>query len=216
MRASLGRATSLSGFLLGSALFLLSACGNSHGSKSRGAGGDDNGAGATGNGATGNGASDAGGQGNGSQNPGDFSSVWRPASAEHNVLDTTMPTAGKTFSVDVPKRVQVNFPDIDQEVEFFQQFVDDQLIIFAFPVDGEVYYRITRSAMQADDAYVVSSGSQQSIYQLEDGALTQTSTVAQGTQLVFTTTTFQKYESDFPPADWPTEVVEIDMTEVMP
>lgn len=199
-------------------MLLLSACGNSHGSKSPGAGGDDgdpNGAGA-GNGATGTGASDAGGQGSGPQNPGDFSSVWRPASAEHNVLDTTMPTAGKTFSVDVPERVQINFPDIDQEVEFFQQFVDDQLIIFAYPVDGEVYYRLTRSAMQADDAYIVSSGSAQNLFQIEDGVLTQTSTVAQGTQLVFTTTTFRKYEGDFPPADWPTEVVEMDMTGVLP
>jgi hypothetical protein len=214
MRASSRPTTSLGCLLVGSALLLLSACGTSHKSKATGAGGD--GDEPNGSGAASSGASDAGGQGNGPQSPGDFNSIWRPASAEHRVLDTATPTEGETVNVDVPKRVQVNFPDIDQEVEFFQQFVDDQMITFAYPVDGEVYYRITRSAMQADEAYIVTSGSAQNIFQIEDGVLTQMSTLAQGTQLVFTTTTFQKYEGDFPPADWPTEVVEMDTTGVLP
>jgi hypothetical protein len=196
---------------LGSCALLASAlaCGSSRGSGGTTSVGGEGNEDPQGTGNTGNTGNASGGQA-----AGDLASVWRQATGQISVLDSQAPGPPEIIDFDIP--ATVTDPQYDAEVELFQQLKDEQLVLYAHYGDADVYYRVTRPATESDGGFVVDDASSVSVFTLDDGVLTQQQTRSIGSKVVFATITFQKYDADFPPADWPSEVVELDAAGVEP
>ena len=84
--------------------------------------------------------------------------------------------------------------------------------------DGsQVYFRLRLPMMALDDGYYrTSSSGNTANYSLEDGNLKMMQTQASGTLAVISTTYYVKYTGEFPPPDWPSEVVDVARVEGMP
>jgi hypothetical protein len=201
----LARATALGACVLG----LVVACGGDDSSKAEpGVGGD--GSGNTGNTGTGNtGSGNTGG--NTSAENGEFGSIWKQLKSEVLVYDTESGGLPKNHELDMPALYPV--PETDREVEMYVSIKDDQLVTYAF-VQGTTSYYVVKSELlgSADDGYAFSELGHSGNYLIDDGVLMRTDTFGSNTSFATTQTTYQKYTGDFPPQDWPTEVVELDLT----
>jgi hypothetical protein len=182
----------------------IAAC-SSDKSKAPQASGGDASDGPSGSGNSDSGGTDSGGPGE----PGDFGAIWRRASAELTLIDATNPAATKSINLDIPNKV--THDEYETDVELFEQIKDDQLIVYAHYEDAEIYYRVVTPLQKADDTYILQSGAGLSgMYSLEDGVLKLSQTQATETKVVLSETLYENYAGDFPPADWPTEVVELE------
>jgi hypothetical protein len=182
----------------------VAGCGSDESKASQAAGGDGN------DGPPGSGNSDSGGtEPGGSGEPGDFGSIWRRERAELTLIDAMSPAATKSIELDIPNKV--THDEYETDVELFEQIKDDQLIVYAHYDDSEIYYRVVSPLQQADDSYILqSSAGLSGMYSIEEGALKLSQTQATETQVVLSETFYENYTGDFPPADWPTEVVELE------
>lgn len=192
-------------------LTVVLACSSSSSKSSPAAGGDGN------DGPDGTGdAPGSGADGPGSGEPGDFGSIWRRVSAEVLTIEAGSGTG-------VPETSEIEFPakvtdaQYETDVEVFEQLKDGELIVYAHYDDSQVYFRLRLPAQRLEDGYYrTSSDGSTSSYTLEDGALKLMQTQGSGTLAVITTTYYAKYEQDFPPADWPSEVVDVAAPQVVP
>jgi hypothetical protein len=99
----------------------------------------------------------------------------------------------------------------------FEQIVDDELVVYAHYDDSEVYFRLRVPLTALDDGYYRTSNSGSTAnYTLEDGQLKMMQTLASGTVAIIETTYYVAYTDEFPPADWPSEVVDVARAEVLP
>ena len=146
----------------------------------------------------------SGGSG-GSSTPGDFSSVWQADSVELLLYDATGGIESQT--VEMPAKVES--PVDGREVEFYVTFEGEQRITYAYTEGDPAYYRLLETAISVSgDFYAVQSEEGSHSYSLEDGKLTEITQQSFGSAwTAFTTTTYKKVE-DFPPSDWPSEVVD--------
>ncbi len=160
---------------------------------------------ASGSGNTSSGGTDSAGPGE----PGEFGSIWRRATAELTVVDAMNPTATVNAKVDIPNKV--THEEYETDVELFEQIEDDELILYAHYDDAEVYLRVVYPLMKDDDSYVLQSSSGATgLYSLEEGVLKLTQTLTSDMTLVLSESHYQKYTGDFPPADWPTDLLELE------
>jgi len=141
--------------------------------------------------------------------PGEFGSIWRRVSAEMTIVDAMNPTGVTSVDVDIPKKV--THDEYETDVEIFEQIADDQLIVYAHYDDSEVYHRAVYPLLKSDDSYVLQSSSGVSgVYALDEGVLKLTQTLGSDTKLVLSDTFYEKYSGDFPPADWPSAIYELE------
>jgi hypothetical protein len=136
---------------------------------------------------------------------GKFGAIWRQVSAELMVIDADTPIP-ELVSVEIPEAVP--FPETESEVELYEQITDGRHVTYAYVVGAEVYYRITTPATEGDDAYSLQRGDAVSLYTMEDGRLTASSTLSTGNGIVQVIATFEEYTGTFPPEEWPSEMVE--------
>lgn len=148
--------------------------------------------------------------GSGPSTPGDFSSVWQAESAEMMFFDPQNPAGLETHTLDIPAKVEG--PGDGREVELYLRFEGEQLITYAYSDGDPVYYRFSRPAIAADDFYSVSSDEALHSYTIEDGKLLDTAQQSFGAVWgAFTTTTYRKVDGEFPPNDWPDQVVSYEL-----
>lgn len=190
------------------ALCALAACGDDEGSKSApGAGGE-------GSGGDGGGNAPSSGAGRpGTGEPGDFDSIWVRASGELLTVDQANPVP-REVTFEYPGKVTDAQYGVDAEV--FEQIDGGELVIYAHYDESEVYFRMRLPLMDLDGAYYRATATSTSNYELEDGSLKLTQTQSSGNVAIIGTTYFEKYSGDFPPPDWPTTVVDVASTEVVP
>jgi hypothetical protein len=180
------------------------ACGSDKSKASPAAGGDGT-DGPPGSGNSSSGGTESGGPGE----AGDFASIWRRSSAELTLIDAANPVATKSINLDIPAKV--THDEYATDVELFEQIKDEQLIVYAHYEDAEIYYRVVTPLQKADDTYILqSSAGLSGMYSLQDGALKLSQTQATEAKVVLSETLYEIYAGDFPPADWPTEVVELE------
>jgi len=141
--------------------------------------------------------------------PGDFSSVWQPASANLYVVDTANPTGGTQQDYDLPKTLTEANSGL--EVESYVAFDASHIIRYAHYQGQNVYYRTSETAIVAGDSYITNTTQ----FSLDDGVLKQVGNGvlehtdgAPGATDVFITLTYAP--AQFPPSDWPTNVITYD------
>lgn len=136
---------------------------------------------------------------------GDFSAVWQAESAELMLFDAANPHDFESRTIEMPAKVQG--PGDGPEVELYVQFEGEYRITYAYTEGDSAYYRLLEPALSADDFYSVQSADGLHSYSIEDGKLTGTAQQAFGSAWsAFVTTTYKKVD-EFPPSDWPNEVV---------
>jgi hypothetical protein len=163
-------------------------------------------------GGEGTGTSSGGDNGSGTPTPGDFSAFWRQKSAKVQLTDPNVPAAPQMGTVQLPSKV--TYAEYDQDLEIFEQLKDDQLVIYA-NAGGSAYYRVTRPALKGKDTYSLLDGGNLTFFEIKAGVLQETQIRTFGSKAAVTTITFEKYADDFPPADWPADVIETDLTEAL-
>ena len=170
---------------------------------------------ATGNAGAAGGGNEGGAESGGgtSTGPGTFDSIWKQATADVLTFDSATATIPKQVTVDIPGLYSVPDPDAGVDVEVYQSLQSGALIPYAHAADATSYYRIKSPLAGAGGIYSYSIGSKFSgIFQLTDGVLTFTASFNVGTVVGSSTTHFEKVTGDFPPASWPSSVVELDLT----
>ena len=190
-------------FAAGFVLAFAAGCGGS-GSAGSGAGAS--------TGGDGNGASSGGDTGSGTTTTGDFSAIWQQKSAKVQLTDSDAPAVPQLGTVQLPSKV--TYEEYGEDLEIFEQLTADQLVVYA-NAGGSAYYRVTRPALKSKDTYSLIDGSNVMLFEIKAGVLEETQIRTLGSKAAFTTVTFEKYAGDFPPADWPTDVVEIDLAEAL-
>lgn len=104
----------------------------------------------------------------------------------------------------------------DVEAEVFEQIDGGELVVYTHYDESEVYFRLRLPLLEQEDGYYRTTPTGFSIYSLKDGALELMQTQASGETAVIGTTYYEKYTGDFPPPDWPSTVVDVAPTEVVP
>lgn len=144
--------------------------------------------------------------------PGDFSSVWQAASMEVTVFDPANPTEPQQRTIDVPALMKA--PTTEKNVELYVTFEGDKRISYARYENTDVYYRITHSAMPFGEGDGAQYSTENDLYTLEEGGLTQTTARESDGKSIVVTTKFRRVA--FPPAGWPTEKIDQDAEEDSP
>lgn len=207
------------------ALATAAACGSSGGSGASATGGD---AGSSGHSGAGGRTSSGGRSGSAGElaasggdqstsGSGTFEDVWEFQKTEVTYFDITDPGAsGDAQTIEFPSTFAA--PDDGREVEIYVQFQGDQLITYAHYVGDESgYYRLTQPAFLSEETYIVSLPQSVESYTIESGQLSAFKSATNTTSaLVSFRTTYKKYEGDFPPSDWPSNVVAYDSSGEQP
>jgi hypothetical protein len=199
------------------ALSVTVACGGDDSSDDGdgGASGEGNSAGrggSSGRGGTSGGGNEAGEGSGGSMSSakGTFDSVWKQSQAEVTTFSLTGGGVPTEATVNLPALYPV--PDTDSEVEMYQAFRDGMLFTYAHVVDTPSYYLVKSPVTAVDDGYYLSLGLISGLYTLEDGVLTFSTQFSTSTAVGMSTSRFEPYTGDFPPPDWPSEMVELDLS----
>lgn len=139
---------------------------------------------------------------------GDFAAIWRQDTAKVMLIDTNNPIP-TTVDVEIPNSLP--FPQSDREVELFEQIKDGHHVTYAWVQGAPQYYRITAEAIGSEDAYLIQQGDSVRNYTMEEGHLTSITTLAVGTSIIQSFTTFKEYTGAFPPDGWPNDVVDAEI-----
>jgi hypothetical protein len=196
------------------ALGVAGACGGSSDddddSAGSGGAGGTSGKGSGGTGGWGGGGNEGGGGSGGTtSNPGTIDSIWKQVEAEVMTFNTT---GGVPMQATVELPALFPVPDTDAEIEIYQAIRGSVLHTYAH-VDGAPSYYLVKTALTSSGSvYLHTLGIMSGIYELEDGVLTFSATLAYGSSFATSKTRFEAYSGDFPPPDWPAEVVELDLT----
>lgn len=201
------------------ALGVTVACGGDDSSDDDGGAGESNAGrgggsglgGSSGRGGSSGGGNEAGEAAGGSMNgpSGSFDSIWKQSRAEVMTFSLTSGTPTEA-TVDLPTLYPV--PETDAEVEMYQSIRDGVLLTYAYVVDAPSYYLVKSPVTALDDSYYLALGTMSGIYTVEDGVLTFATTFSTSVAVGSSTTRYEPYTGDFPPPDWPTEMVELDLT----
>lgn len=185
--------------------------GGASGESNAGRGGSATG-GRSGSGGTSGGGNEAGEASGGSLNSpsGSFGSIWKQSQAEVMTFSVSGGGLPTEATVDLPALYPV--PETDAEVEMYQSIRDGVLLTYAHVVDAPSYYLVKSPVTALDDSYYLALGTMSGIYTLEDGVLTFATQFSTSVAFGTSTTRFEPYTGDFPPPDWPSEVVELDLT----
>jgi hypothetical protein len=177
--------------------------------------GNTGGSNASGSGGAAGGGNEGGAESGGSTSTatGSFDSIWKQTKADVLAFDGAGTAIPKQVTVDVPGLYSVPYEDASADVEVYQSIQNGVLITYARPAGASSYYRIKSALAGAGGIYTYSLGSKFSgIYQLVNGVLTFSASFSFGTLVGTSTAHFEKYTGDFPPATWPSDVVELDLT----
>jgi hypothetical protein len=148
-----------------------------------------------------------------SEGSGNFAAIWRQASAEVMVLDTTNPTAPTSVDVKMPSSLPI--PGSEHEVEVFEQIKDGKHVTYAWVQDAPEYYRITTQTVGSDEAYLIQQGDSIRTFSMTDGGnLYSLTTLGVGSTLIQSTTTYKEYKAEFPPDGWPNKAVDSEIGDV--
>jgi hypothetical protein len=172
----------------------------------RGGGRDDAGSADAGTGGAGRDA--GGGDRDGSVPVGSgFGAIWKQASSELLVIDPANPSSFEQNTVEIPDAVHDEVSG--QDIEFYQQFVGDELLTFAHRDRDTVYYVLRQAAQKIDDeTYFVPAADGSHIYTLEGGLLVDTGSTLLGDLSVTFTLKYEPLAGPFPPSHWPSKSLE--------
>jgi hypothetical protein len=136
-----------------------------------------------------------------------FGAIWKQASTELLVIDPANPSSFEQNTVEIPDAVHDEVSG--QDIEFFQQFVDEELLTFAHRDGDTVYYVLRQAAQKLDDeTYFVTAADGSHIYKIEGGLLVDTGSTLLGDLSVTFTLKYEPLAGPFPPSHWPSKSVE--------
>lgn len=197
--------------ILAAVLWTLGGCGggSSPAAVDAASGGSAGSSGSAGSAGSGGGAGMGGGAGGagGSSAPGGFDSIWRRASADLLITESTNPGLPRQGTITFPASVPL--PGDGRAVEMYEQIKDDALITYAYVAGEGVYYRFSQPATHLEDTYLVPGKGGAHLFELKEGRLVDQSSQVLGTTLLVSTATYERYTGTFPPASWPTQMVEV-------
>lgn len=139
---------------------------------------------------------------------GDFAAIWRQDTAQLILFDTDNPIP-TMVDVEIPNSLP--FPESEREVELFEQIKDGHHVTYAWVQGAPQYYRITADVVGSEDAYLIQQGDSVRQFTMEDGHMTSMTTLAVGTNIIQSFTTFKEYKGAFPPDGWPNDAVDAEI-----
>jgi hypothetical protein len=194
--------------LLGAAL--LGSCSNSSDKSNNSNGGSSASGGTAGWPGSGGSSGSGGSAGSGGNTAPGFEGIWKAQSAKIQIVDSASPLLFQEKDVPIPATLAAPAEDAQREVEIYQQFQGDSLIIYAHYAGDSAYYRVITPAQKSGDGYAVRLGDGQHVYLLEDGTIRDLVSTLSGTVIFNAQVAFVKNPGAFPPSSWPQKAVELD------
>jgi hypothetical protein len=144
--------------------------------------------------------------------PGTLASVWRRSFTTYQAIDDV---SGAMTSRTVAGPTSIPNPD-GGELEVLVRIDGGDLVTYAWQAGEEAHHAVRQTLESYDGAtFLRRDPDGTRTFTLEDGHLTEIGTTQLGTTVLISQATYGAVET-FPPAGWPADVLESDLTEATP